>query len=81
MARLLNKVDISDLCLGTTVLGTGGGGSPELGLFILNRLLEMGKEIRLISVEEVPDDEIVVHPAMVGSIAPAKAKTMELEEY
>ena len=81
MPRLLNKVDISDLCLGTTVLGTGGGGSPELGLLILSRLLEMGKEIRLISVKEVPDDEIVVHPAMVGSIAPSKDKIMELEEY
>jgi DUF917 family protein len=81
MARFLNKVDISDLCLGTTVLGTGGGGSPELGLFILIRLLEMGKEIKLISVGEVPDDEIVVHPAMIGSIAPSKDKTMELEEY
>ena len=72
MARLLNKTDISDLCLGTTVLGTGGGGSPELGFLILSRLLEMGTEIRLISVKEVPDDEIVVHPAMIGSIAPSK---------
>ncbi len=81
MARVLNKTDITDLCLGTTVLGTGGGGSPELGLFILEKLLEMGKEIKLISVDEVPDDEIVVHPAMVGSIAPSKEKTMELEEY
>jgi DUF917 family protein len=81
MVRHLSEVDVSDLCAGTTVLGTGGGGSPELGLFILNRLLEMGKEIRLISVEEVPDDEIVVHPAMVGSIAPSKDGTMEMEEY
>mgnify|MGYP005835754499 CR=1 FL=1 len=81
MARVLNKTDITDLCLGTTVLGTGGGGSPELGLFILKRLLEVGKEIKLISVDEVPDDEIVVHPAMVGSIAPSKEKTMELGEY
>jgi DUF917 family protein len=81
MGRQLNKTDITDLCVGTTVLGTGGGGSPELGFFILNRLLETGKEIKLISVEEVPDDEIVVHPALVGSIAPAKDKTMEMEEY
>ena len=42
MARLLNKVDISDLCLGTTVLGTGGGGSPELGLFILSQAFRNG---------------------------------------
>jgi len=78
--RHLDKTDISDLCVGATVLGTGGGGSPELGLSILNRLLEMGKEIRLISVEEVPDDAIVVHPAMVGSIAPSQGRRGD-EEY
>ncbi len=81
MAKSLNKADISDLCVGATVLGTGGGGSPELGLYILNRLLAMGKEISLISVEEVPDEEIVVHPAMVGSIAPSKGGKAEVEEY
>ncbi len=81
MARLLNEVDISDLCMGATVLGTGGGGSAELGLFLLQRLLEMGKKVRLISVEEVPDDEIAVHAAMVGSIAPSKDKIVTMEEY
>jgi DUF917 family protein len=41
----------------------------------------MGKEIKLISVTEVPDDEIIVHPAMVGSIAPSKGTKGEMEEY
>jgi len=81
MVRRLNRIDISDLCAGATVLGTGGGGSPELGLSLLYKLLEMGKEIKLISVTEVPDDEIVVHPAMVGSIAPSKGEKGETEEY
>jgi DUF917 family protein len=81
MVRKLNKIDISDLCIGATVLGTGGGGSPELGLYILNSLLEMEKRIRLISVEEVPDEEIVVHPALIGSIAPSKGGKAEVEEY
>jgi len=81
MVKRLDRTDVLDLCLGATVLGTGGGGSPELGLFLLNRLLEMGKEIRLISVEEVPEDRIVIHPAMVGSIAPSKDKAMGREEY
>ncbi len=81
MTRLLGPVEVSDLCEGATVLGTGGGGSPELGLSILNRLLELGKEIRLISVEEVPDDEIVVHPSMVGSIAPSKSSKEDMEAY
>jgi len=81
MVRGLNRIDISDLCVGATVLGTGGGGSPELGLSLLYKLLEMGKEIKLISVTGVPDDEIVVHPAMVGSIAPSKGTKGETEEY
>ncbi|MEM4721452.1 MAG: DUF917 domain-containing protein [Candidatus Methanomethylicaceae archaeon] len=81
MERKLGKIDLSDLCVGATVLGTGGGGSPELGLFLLNRVLEMGKEVRLLSADEISDEAIVVHPAMVGSIAPSKNKTLEMEEY
>jgi len=79
--RYLDTTDISDLCAGTAVLGTGGGGSPELGLSLLNRLFEMGKEIRLISADEVPDEEIVIHPAMVGSIAPSQRSERANEEY
>ena len=71
MIKHLNEKDLSDLCEGTTVLGTGGGGSPELGLSLLKRIMEMGKEIKLISGDEVPDEEVVIHPAMVGSIAPS----------
>jgi len=81
MLRYLDRVEISDLCFGATILGTGGGGSPELGLSLLNKLLEMGKKIQLVSVTEVPDDEIVVHPAMVGSIAPSKGMKRDIDEY
>jgi len=81
MARQLRRVDVSDLCLGATVLGTGGGGSPELGLTLLNRLLDMGREIRLASVDEVPDDATVIHPAMVGSIAPTQEGKRDPEAY
>lgn len=77
--RTLNKTDVEDLCMGATVLGTGGGGDPELGLFLLKRLLDMGKPIKLASVDEIPDGAIVVHPAMVGSIAPSPEKERDLE--
>ena len=79
MVRQLRRVDVSDLCLGATVLGTGGGGSPELGLTLLNRLLDMGREIRLASVEEVPDDATVIHPAMVGSIASTQVGKRDID--
>ena len=81
MIRRLDRTNLSDLCAGTTILGTGGGGSPELGLSLLNRLLEMGKEIRLIPADEVPDEGIVIHPAMVGSIAPSQGGEGESEDY
>lgn len=68
--RTLDRQAAADLCQGATVLGTGGGGSPELGVALLEAALETGRTVRLASVEEVPEDGIVVMPAFVGSIAP-----------
>ncbi len=61
---------LTDLCMGATVLGTGGGGSPALGIQLLEAMLNGGKSIQLVSPEEVPDGAIVVMPSFVGSIAP-----------
>ncbi len=66
----LDRQAVRDLCTGATVLGTGGGGSPELGVALLDAAMEAGKHVRLVGVEEVPDDAIVVMSAFVGSIAP-----------
>ncbi len=74
MEKVFNKQDIVDMCIGATVLGTGGGGSPELGISLLNDACDAGKEIKMVSVEDVPDDAIVVFPAGIGSIAPTEEK-------
>jgi len=66
----LDRQAITDLCMGATVLGTGGGGSPEMGVALLEAALDAGKSIRLFAADEVPDDALVVMPAFVGSIAP-----------
>ncbi len=66
----LDRQALTDLCMGATVLGTGGGGSPELGIQLLEAALDAGKSIRLAAAGEVPDDRIVVMPSFVGSIAP-----------
>jgi DUF917 family protein len=66
----LDRQALTDLCMGATVLGTGGGGSPELGIQLLEATLGAGRSIRLASPAEVPDDAIVVMPSFVGSIAP-----------
>jgi len=72
--REFDVKDTEDLCVGATILGTGGGGSLETGLSYFRHLLNAGKKIRMISMEDVPDDAIVIHPAGVGSIAPSGDK-------
>lgn len=81
MEKVFSKLDIVDLCIGTTVLGTGGGGSPELGMTLLNDAYDAGKEIKMISIEDVPDDAFVVFPASIGSIAETKEKSRYDEEF
>ena len=81
MEKILGKQDIVDMCIGATVLGTGGGGSPELGIELLESAYDAGKTIRMVSVEEVPDDAIVAFPAGIGSIAPTEEKKRYDEEF
>ncbi len=66
----LDRQALRDLCIGATVLGTGGGGSPDLGIQLLEAALDAGLTIRMIPAGDVPDDGITVMPAFVGSIAP-----------
>jgi hypothetical protein len=75
MEKEFDLKDAEDLCVGATILGTGGGGPLETGLSYFRHLLNRGKTIRMISVEDVPDEAIVVHPSGVGSIAPSKKGT------
>jgi len=62
--------DVEDLIVGTTILGTGGGGSPETGRKMLASDLQAGKELRVVGIDEIPDDALVVSPYYVGSVAP-----------
>jgi len=66
----LDRQAIVDLCMGATVLGTGGGGSPDQGIQMLTAALEAGRSLPLLAPAEVPDEALVVMPAFVGSIAP-----------
>jgi DUF917 family protein len=81
MEKIFGKQDIVDLCVGATVLGTGGGGSPELGMSLLNAIYDAGKEIKMIAAEDVPDDAIVVFPASIGSIAETEEKSRYDEQF
>jgi DUF917 family protein len=67
--------DVEDLVVGTTILGTGGGGSPKTGRATLESDLAKGRKLRVISLDEIADDALVVSPYYVGSIAPGAKPT------
>lgn len=84
----LNQQDLTDLVEGAAIFSSGGGGDPQVGFNIVERLVEKHCPVRLIEPAEVPDDEIVVNFACVGATAnvayrsDAALKTLKtLEEF
>lgn len=65
--RELDKKDMIDVLYGCTVLGTGGGGPLKDGLELLEKYFEEDKKLKLISLDELPDDEYVVTPYGCGA--------------
>lgn len=68
--KTLTKQDVIDVIYGCTVLGTGGGGSLEGGLDIVNEDFEAGRKFILADLDEIPDEAIVAVPYVCGSISP-----------
>jgi hypothetical protein len=66
MVRTLDKQDIEDLLVGAKILGTGGGGETKFARPMIEEVYAKKKHFRLISLEEVPDDEIVMIVGTVG---------------
>jgi DUF917 family protein len=69
--------DVHDLIRGLTLLGTGGGGSPDVGLDLLLPQVGAGRSIFWIPLEAVPDDAWVCSVFGMGSIAPAEPLSVE----
>lgn len=82
MLEISSLDQIRDFVRGATILGTGGGGDPEEGLRLLEKILSEGKKIRLVSLDEIDRSSVIVVPYYVGTIAPeAKTKkTIKIEE-
>ena len=63
----LDKQLAMDILLGCTLLGTGGGGSLKKGIEMIEEDYAQGKEVKLISVSELPDDGYVATPYGCGA--------------
>jgi uncharacterized protein len=65
--RMLTEQNIEDLALGAAVLGTGGGGDPYIGRLLAIAAIHKYGPVKLLSLEEIGDDDIVVPAAMMGA--------------
>lgn len=65
--RLLDAQAIEDIAVGAALLGTGGGGDPYVGKLMALQAVEEYGPVKLIDVEDVPEDALVVPTAMMGA--------------
>lgn len=65
--KTLTRQDIDDITLGASILATGGGGDPEIGLLWAYNVLNKGKEIVLIHPEDVPEDAMIAMGGCLGA--------------
>ncbi|NPV70430.1 MAG: DUF917 domain-containing protein [Firmicutes bacterium] len=72
MARVQLRTweDVEDFVYGVSILGTGGGGRPELGLSILRKSLDDGLTLGWDDVDSLPEDSHTACIWYMGSIAP-----------
>ena len=65
--RKISAEDIEHIAMGSTVLGTGGGGDPYIGKLMAQNAIKTHGDVNLISPEEVPDNALVVPIAAFGA--------------
>ena len=68
--RVLNREDLMNILYGCAILGTGGGGTMEEGVELIDEALAAGKEFRLTSFDELEPDDIIGTPYACGAISP-----------
>jgi DUF917 family protein len=69
--RMIKTIeDVEDLIRGLTLMGTGGGGRPDMGMDYLIPHIREGKTITLTPPEAIPDEAWTCSVFGMGSIAP-----------
>ena len=65
--RDITLEDIESLAVGAWVLGTGGGGSPYLGLLNMRALYKEGHQVQLMPAADLADDDWVAAVSNMGA--------------
>jgi len=82
MVLSLGRHEVEQLIVGTTIMGTGGGGSPKEGLRMLFGDLEAGRKLILSDPDELNPESTVVCAYLCGSVtSPSRGRTKILKNY
>ncbi len=65
--ELIQVADLDDIATGGAILGTGGGGDPYIGKLMAQQAIRKYGPVRMISLKDVKDDDLVVPCAMMGA--------------
>ena len=63
----LDEVTIAALALGCALYGGGGGGEPGAGALMAQAALDEGLRLSLLTLDDLPDEGVVLPVAMIGS--------------
>ena len=63
----VDKDNLEAIAIGGAVLGSGGGGDPYVGRLMTNQILEKAEPVKVIEVETLNDDELILPIAMMGA--------------
>ena len=64
---MIHLEDMENIALGGAFLGTGGGGDPYIGKLMARQAIAANGPVKVIDVETLPDDALVVPVAMMGA--------------
>ena len=65
--RMIGVADLDDIAIGGAILGTGGGGDPYIGKLMAQQAIRKFGPVRMIELDELDDDALVVPCAMMGA--------------
>lgn len=63
----LSADDIESLCVGATLLGTGGGGDPYIAKLVARQALETHGPVDVITAADLPPGALVLTVAIIGA--------------
>ena len=65
--RTIYAHDLEDIATGGAILGTGGGGDPYVGKLMAQQAIKKYSPVKLVDIEEMPDDSLIVPVCMMGA--------------